>query len=562
MTRTDQLADDLTHGSAAEGIQRGARANEKTLLTRLGALTLFFALQAPFIAFLFDPLSIHATDPGWRRAHFVLREGVPALLFFGAALALLLSPHRRTLFDDWKDVATDHAWRMPLAVNAGLFTILVVATLRFNAEPLEQPPWSGLILWIAGVVGLYGALFFAAAPLTFWRHLVRARWPELSLAAGAALLIAGAAVMSRQSWGALSEATFHLSAWILSLYESNIASEPAARILGIGDFRVSIAAACSGYEGIGLVLGFMSIYLWVFRKSLRFPNAWALLPIGAVLIWLLNAVRIAALVSLGAHVSPEIAVNGFHSQAGWMTFLAVTIGLMVVSHRIAFFNTAHQSTSNASAMDKDGGDAAAALLAPFLAVTAAGLLIAAFTVEGAQYYGLKVAAGAAALIAFARHYQFAAWRFHGESALLGLFVGALWIATDPGRSAEGATGDLVATLGPVTLGLWLAARLVGTIIIVPLAEEFAFRGYLHRALSARRFVDAPIASFSWPAFLISSALFGVLHERWLAGALAGAAFAVALYRSGRISGAVIAHMAANALIAAWAIAFQEWSLLS
>ena len=104
-------------------------------------------------------------------------------------------------------------------------------------------------------------------------------------------------------------------------------------------------------------------------------------------------------------------------------------------------------------------------------------------------------------------------------------------------------------------------RVIGTVALVPLAEELAFRGYLHRKLIADKFETVRENAFSWKAFIVSSVLFAALHERWLAGGLAGAMFAVALYRSGKLYGAVVAHVAANALIAFAAIAFGWWGLL-
>ena len=38
----------------------------------------------------------------------------------------------------------------------------------------------------------------------------------------------------------------------------------------------------------------------------------------------------------------------------------------------------------------------------------------------------------------------------------------------------------------------------------------------------------PLGRFSWWSFLVSSACFGLLHGRWLAGVIAGMAYAVAL----------------------------------
>ena len=52
-----------------------------------------------------------------------------------------------------------------------------------------------------------------------------------------------------------------------------------------------------------------------------------------------------------------------------------------------------------------------------------------------------------------------------------------------------------------------------------------------------------------------------MHERWLAACLAGAIYAMLMYRTKRLSDPIVAHMASNAAIAVWAIAAQQWSLL-
>jgi CAAX prenyl protease-like protein len=69
-----------------------------------------------------------------------------------------------------------------------------------------------------------------------------------------------------------------------------------------------------------------------------------------------------------------------------------------------------------------------------------------------------------------------------------------------------------------------------------------------------------LGKFSWPAVLVSSLLFGVLHGRWLAGFLAGLAYALLLSRRGRLSDAVWAHAITNALIAGYVLATRDWTL--
>ena len=96
---------------------------------------------------------------------------------------------------------------------------------------------------------------------------------------------------------------------------------------------------------------------------------------------------------------------------------------------------------------------------------------------------------------------------------------------------------------------------------MPIVEELAFRGLLYRWIIARRFDTVSYQHLSWVAVLISSALFGLMHSRPIAGALAGAIFALVMVRSGRLSDAIASHIAANAVIIVWAILARQWTLL-
>ena len=528
---------------------------------RLVGLVGVAILQLPILAFIYDPLAINNTDVIWRNVRAVLREGVPCAVFFIAAVAILLYPTRQLVLSSWHGAVKTYTWRPWAVVNGIMFCVLIAATILFNrvGQGQADPPWVLFVLWVAAIGVLYGCLAFAMAPLQFWRATIAENKWVFAMAAFIAAFVQSAALLSRQSWNALSEATFQVSALILSLYEKDVIVEPARRILGVGDFKVDIAAACSGYEGIGLVIAFLSIYLWVFRSVLRFPNVFIIVPIGVAAIWVLNSVRIAALISLGAHVSPLIAVTGFHSQAGWMMFLAVTMAIMVLTHRLAFFH--NRSASMIAAPPSPAFREAAYLLAPFLAMTAAGIIAAGFSGEGYWLYALRVAAIGFALVMGWKFYRRLDVSIKAEPLLLGLGVGIVWIVTDPAKGDGSPLGDWVAGLGASAAALWIGMRLIGTIVLVPIAEELAFRGYLHRKLIADKFETIKEGAFSWKAFLVSSILFGALHERWVAGALAGAVFAVALYRSGKIAGAIAAHMSANAVIAFWAIAVGQWSLL-
>ena len=61
-------------------------------------------------------------------------------------------------------------------------------------------------------------------------------------------------------------------------------------------------------------------------------------------------------------------------------------------------------------------------------------------------------------------------------------MGAVWIATDPGNGLESPLGAWLASLPVWLAAIWLCLRAFGSIALVPVAEELAFRGYLSRVL--------------------------------------------------------------------------------
>ena len=53
----------------------------------------------------------------------------------------------------------------------------------------------------------------------------------------------------------------------------------------------------------------------------------------------------------------------------------------------------------------------------------------------------------------------------------------------------------------------------------------------------------------------------MMHQRWIAAAIAGALYALLVYRSNRLSDAIAAHAASNLIIFIWAVAADQWTLL-
>jgi CAAX prenyl protease-like protein len=273
-------------------------------------------------------------------------------------------------------------------------------------------------------------------------------------------------------------------------------------------------------------------------------------------------VRIAALVAVGTWVSSDVAVGGFHSLAGSLAFIAIALGLVLVSERARFFATADPAADREAVADPT-----AAYLTPMLSIVAVAMITGAFAAGFDAYYPLRVLAAAGAFCYFQFQGAYGGIRRvpSWQAVVVGAATFVMWVALEPAPAYDGANSRLalgLAELPAAAAMSWLAFRVIGSVIAVPIAEELAFRGYLIRRLIAADVTTVTPGRFTWPSFLISSLLFGALHGRWVAGTLAGAAYALLLYRRGELVDAITAHATTNAMIAGLVLARGSWSLWS
>lgn len=434
------------------------------------------------------------------------------------------------------------------------FVIFYIVTARLFGVQADEGASIGLVLvWLAAMLAVAGLWLFSMAPWRYWQNLLAVEYRSLLLTLVVGGLAWWVAQMSQELWGPLSEWTFHTSAVLLSLIYPDVIIDPQLKNLGTYGFVVNIAPACSGYEGIGLVTIFTAFYLSVFRSEFRFPQAWLLFPIGIVTIWLFNAVRIVILIALGSSVSEDIALGGFHSQAGWISFIVVTFCLLMLAHKLAFF-TWRPVTRQPLSLP-------AALLIPFIAQMAATIVTSALSADFDWLYPLRVVATAIALGCCWKIFSLSLPKIRFEPIAAGVLVFVFWvpmIANDMQQNRLFAENLFGASVG--VTGFWLVLRLLGAVITVPLAEELVFRGYLLSRLTRRPIRLAGRVPFSWLALLGTSVLFGMLHSAWVAGTLAGLVYGLVRYRSNSVVDAVIAHGVTNLLLSILVLSTGWWSL--
>jgi exosortase E/protease (VPEID-CTERM system) len=368
-------------------------------------------------------------------------------------------------------------------------------------------------------------------------------------------------ISTAQLWSSLSDLTLTFSAQLLHLVSSEVVYDSTARILGTPSFQVEIAASCSGYEGIALVLGALVVFVVLFRKELRFPHALLLLPIGVSTIWFCNVLRIVALILIGDHLSANVALGGFHSHAGWIGFAAVTLVIGYIALSLPWFT--EQARDGGHRPLEPAATPAAAYLVPQLALLSASMIAGSLSSGFDTLYPLKVVVGSAALAYFYHVYQNFSWSWSWLAAATGVLVYVVWRYVESLANVHGnELAEGLAYLSPQSKVAWIVFRVFGAVIMVPLAEELAFRGYLLRRIMGVEFETIEYRRTSWFAVAVSSLLFGLLHRQWLAGTAAGICYALAARRRGFLCDAIVAHSVTNGMLAINVLLTGSWKLWS
>jgi exosortase E/protease (VPEID-CTERM system) len=420
-------------------------------------------------------------------------------------------------------------------------------------------------LWVFCGLATLSSWALSAMPLEFWIQVFRRGWSVLLTGTCVGVLAMEIGGVTGGFWDSLHRWTFEAARTLLTLMDSAVVCDPETRRLGIKGFTVSIAPVCSGFEGIGLIWAFLGGYLLLFRRELRFPHAFLLIPIGTVIIWLFNVLRIAGLVIIGASGHPKIALGGFHSQAGWLAFNIVALGLVAVSRRERLFSRVDRGEDSRPSAATNH---TAAYIGPFLAIVATAMVTGALT-DGKfdRFYAARVAAALAAFwfckpILSARTWN---WAWSWTAVCTGVVVFVVWMALETGPNsatveASAAIPHALAQMSFLGAASWLVTRVAGSVVTVPLAEELAFRGFLLRRFIAADFESVPPTRFTWSSFTLSSILFGAVHQRWLAGTIAGLLYALVALHRGRLGDAVLSHATTNTLIAAYVLTTGTWTL--
>ena len=506
---------------------------------------------------------------------FVCRDAAPAWLCAGlsdaivraiavagvAAVVLIARREILALFARAMRPALSPRW---IGVQVIGFAALLIPWFFVSDASGSGTIGLALALWLGGGIAAAIGAALALVPLDGWRSLLATLGTGVIAAFVVAFFAPEIAGLFQNVWkyDPVTEFTFaSVHNAILALgYE--VYSDPPIKELAVGEFGVLVGPQCSGVEGFLLITSFLGFYIWLFREQLRFPHVLSLLVIGIILSWCFNVVRVVALILIGHHWSPDLAINGFHSHAGWLMFTIVAVGLSLAAHSVPWFQKegGHAVKANVApeaAAEKPPffEDPYIVQILPFLLFMLSALLASTFFEVPAVAYPLRfvvMAAGVAIALPYLLQLD---WRPDPFALASGAAIGILWIAVSPAPDTESPLAQALAGMSAGMLGLWVITRVLGTVVLVPAIEELFFRGYILRRIDDGGMVKRILA------IVISTALFAALHGRFWEAGLAGIVFALVMLRRGRLSDAIICHAAANAMIAAWALIQGDWSVI-
>ena len=200
-----------------------------------------------------------------------------------AVVVLLLNGRRLLTRDPVPSpvaLRSGHGW---LALHlAALLVFAQVSAVVFDPAAAGRHPAFWVGAWfVLGATALGSwAIAFSPARLSYLVMGQGRTLAALAVLLGSLAWMSG--VLTEGLWSPLARYTFTVVSGMLGVIYPDVVSDPSRLILGTPTFKVAIAPACSGYEGIGLLLAFLTIYFWLFRRELRFPGALLLLPVGTL----------------------------------------------------------------------------------------------------------------------------------------------------------------------------------------------------------------------------------------------------------------------------------------
>ena len=334
---------------------------------------------------------------------------------------------------------------------------------------------------------------------------------------------------------------------------------------GTSKFAVEILPSCSGYEGMALIITLLLFYCYLQREQVRVPLVILMIPLAGLAMFFLNSVRIAILIAIGHVYSAQLALEGFHVVGGWLNLLIVFVVWIFAFNYFSCFLRYHHLPKTSSREDF-------LFLLPLFSIIMIGFFTKVFSIGFDWLYPVPILFSALIILYYQNFFRLIPEKISGISYIIGVLIFIIWVLIVPVDVTKSHYFFQEIEQSPLGLGLlWLSCRVIGAVLIVPIAEELAFRGYALPRFQTwlnESFTQKGLFNFSphhiklitfYISLFATSILFGFLHSDFVAGTLAGLGFGIAYLYKRKLFDAIVAHSVTNALLAIYVIVFGYWS---
>jgi len=177
-------------------------------------------------------------------------------------------------------------------------------------------------------------------------------------------------------------------------------------------------------------------------------------------------------------------------------------------------------------------------------------------------YGARILVGGGLLLALRpwRYYKKPKWRNIPWGVAVGVAVFVMWVVPEwAGFGGDWARHyrtfgmqmpwkETVIEHVPIYVGLWALVRIAGSAVVIPVIEEFFWRGFFYRWVARPEFMKVDHGKLVWWALLVSALFFASVHTRWLVAVPCGIAYGLLYINTRDIWAAVWAHAVTNLLL--------------
>ncbi len=144
----------------------------------------------------------------------------------------------------------------------------------------------------------------------------------------------------------------------------------------------------------------------------------------------------------------------------------------------------------------------------------------------------------------------------------GLIVFVLWVGLEGWYPELGflgkRTGFDPSTLSPRWKWPFLAVRMAGLVLLVPLIEELFWRSFLMRWVIDSDFWKVPVGQVTPLAAGVTSVAFALSHPEWLPALLTGLLWAWLLWQTRSLLACLLSHAVANLALGMYVLATGAW----